>query len=136
AHRHLHSFPTRRSSDLTLPHLLDGEVEDLGVEPWPADHSWIIRRSARRWPAERRHQRVAADQRYAARDVVESAAADASRPGRLGRNHAQADDVHGDGERAVAAGPGRLGPLQRDIEVQRLTAQPEADAPTGRLRNE
>src|SRR5207302_4799859 len=83
AHRHLHSFPTRRSSDLTLPHLLDGEVEDLGVEPWPADHSWIIRRSARRWPAERRHQRVAADQRYAARDVVESAAADASRPGRL-----------------------------------------------------
>src|SRR3989449_9426976 len=84
---------------VTLPHLLDGEGEDLGVEPWPADHSWIIRRSARRWPAERRHQRVAADQRHAARDVVESAAADASRLGRLGRNHAQADDVHGDGER-------------------------------------
>src|SRR2546427_5841304 len=33
------------------------------------------------------------DQRHAARDVVESAAADASRLGRLGRNHAQADDV-------------------------------------------
>src|SRR2546427_4339235 len=76
------------------------------------------------------------DQRHAARDVVESAAADASRLGRLGRNHPQADDVHGDGERAVTAGPGRGWPLQRDIEGPLLTSPPEADAPTRRFPDE
>src|SRR3989442_1724266 len=48
----------------------------------------------------------------------------------------QAHDAPPTGGRAVAPGPGRLCPLQRDIEVQLLTAQPEADAPTGRFRNE
>src|ERR1051325_6190919 len=87
-------------------------------------------------PYKRGEERVAAGEGELTRDVVEPPAADACRLRRAGDDDAQADGVRIDGEGAVAPGPGRVGPLEPDVELGRLTAQGEADPATGCFRDQ
>src|SRR5207244_7952262 len=68
--------------------------------------------------------------------VVEPAAAHALRIRRAVDDKPEADDVRVDRERAVAAGAGRFGPLQRDVEFEPLAAQGKPHPTTGCCRDQ
>src|SRR2546428_13189779 len=70
---------TKYLSELALPHPLDGEMEDGGIEALLPGHCWKISRSARARPREGGHDGVAARQSEPAGHVVEPPAADLGR---------------------------------------------------------